>query len=143
MNTVTFSYTRCEGSQGVIRLNLAGNLRDTVAEQIRTAIIAAVTVDQPDELLVDLDAVTFLSDTGVTTLMAGYIAAIECGTSYRVVNARDQVRHVLHSAGILDVLADSEDIGSLLLALLTRPVYGGYLNARPLVGLVAGDETAP
>ncbi len=53
--------------------------------------------------------------------MAGYVNAIEYGTTCRVVNAHDHVRKALQATSILEVLADSDDIGSLLLALLALP----------------------
>ena len=53
--------------------------------------------------------------------MAGYVAAIQHGTSYRVVGAHGSVRHVLQRTGMSDVLADSDDLGALMVAVLLRP----------------------
>jgi anti-anti-sigma regulatory factor len=75
-------------------------------------------VDRPDELIIDLDAVVRLSTGTLAALICGYVTAIEYGTSYRVVNAHDEVRQAMQATGTLDMLADSEDTGALLLAVL-------------------------
>lgn len=105
----------------VIRLHAVGRLQGVAARQFRLWIIEVIVVQWPDELVVDLDAVVCLSNAGVDALVSGYLTAIEHGTFYRVVNAHHQVRRVLRATGTLDLLADSEDIGSLVLALLSLP----------------------
>jgi anti-anti-sigma factor len=108
------------GSAGV-RLDLAGEVRGTAANNLAVIVLDAIVVDSADEVYVDLDAVTYLDGAGVLALVCGYVAAVECGTTYRVVNARGQVYRALQATGTLDALADSEDLGALLLALLTLP----------------------
>jgi anti-anti-sigma regulatory factor len=82
---------------------------------------ALVEADPLDALLVDLDAVVALDVAAVTALMAGYAAAVEWGTVYRVQGSHDPVRCVLDDAGVLDVLADSDDLAALLVAVLRLP----------------------
>jgi hypothetical protein len=53
--------------------------------------------------------------------MSGYVAAVEHGTAYRVVGAAGAVRGTLRDAGVLDVLADSDDLGALMLSVLRLP----------------------
>ena len=121
MAVTAFSATkRCVNGE-VVRLDLAGEVRGPVVHQLATLIVDAVVVDLPDELIIDLDAVSFLDTTGVGVLIWGYGAAMDCGTLYRVVNARDQVHHALAAIGMVEVLADPQDIGAVLLALLTLP----------------------
>ena len=87
-------------------------------------IIDAIVVDLADELVIDLGAVGFLDPAGVWVLIGGYEAAMDCGTVYRVVNARDQVHHALDAIGMVEVLADSQDVGAVLLALAALPDPG-------------------
>lgn len=81
-------------------------------------LLEVIVVDRPDELIIDLDAVVRLSTAALAALICGYVAAIEYGTSYRVVNAHGEVRQAMQATGILDMLADSDDTRALLLALL-------------------------
>ena len=103
-----------------MRLSPKGDLHGAAVAQLLTAIVEVIVVDWPDELVIDLDLVVALSPGSVQVLMAGYLAAIERGVSYRVVNARGHALHVLRADGIADVLADSDDIAALMIAVLTR-----------------------
>ena len=87
-------------------------------------ILEAIIVDLADELIIDLDAVVCLSVAGLEALIAGYRTAIEYGTSYRVVNAHALGRRGMLTTETLDMLADSNDIGALLLALLSTDSRG-------------------
>jgi anti-anti-sigma regulatory factor len=62
--------------------------------------------------------VSCLSGAGLAALVCGYVAAIDYGTWYRIVNAHHDVRRVIEASGMLDMLTESDDIGALLLALL-------------------------
>jgi len=121
MTVTAFSATKRCVNGAVVRLDLAGEVRGPVLRQLATLIVDAVVVDLTDELVIDLDAVSFLDPAGVGVLIWGYEAAMDCGTLYRVVNPRDQVHRALAAIGMVDVLADSQDIGAVLLALLTLP----------------------
>ncbi|WP_329064321.1 hypothetical protein [Amycolatopsis sp. NBC_01480] len=65
-----------------------------------------------------------LNLSGVHALIAGYAAAIDYGTSYHVRHAPGPVRHVLQATGTMDLLSDSDDLGALVLAVLTLPEPG-------------------
>ncbi len=54
-------------------------------------------------------------------LTNGYVTALDHGTGYRVVGARDQARQALHDSAVHGWLADTDDPGALLLALLLQP----------------------
>lgn len=105
----------------VILLDLAGELRGADVVTLQGMIFEAILGRLPDELVVNLDGVSFLSGEGRWVLVSGYVVAIEYGVSYRVVNARDQARSTLEVNRTLDVLADSDDLGALVAALLTLP----------------------
>jgi anti-anti-sigma regulatory factor len=106
---------------GVVRLDLCGELRGAAVVRLRFALVELIAVARPDELLVNLARLASLDVTGAGALMSGYVIAIDYGTSYRVVNVPDQVHPVLQDLGLLEILTGSDDIGTLLLALLTCP----------------------
>jgi len=91
---------------------------------LQTMIFGAITEEWADELIVDLDGVDFLGAEGHWVLVSGYVVAVEYGTTYRVVNAGGQVLAGLQANRTSDMLADSHDLGALLLALLSRPAPG-------------------
>ncbi|MCU1685936.1 MAG: hypothetical protein JWQ81_6675 [Amycolatopsis sp.] len=84
-------------------------------------ITEAILLHRPDALVIDLRHVVALSITGIRTLLTGYLTAIDRGTSYRVLHAHGQARHIMLATGTVDVLADSDDLGALLLAVLALP----------------------
>ena len=65
-------------------------MHSPVVKQLAMLTIEATVVDVADELVIDLQAVSFLDPAGVRMLLVGYEAAMECGTVYRVVNAPQQ-----------------------------------------------------
>ncbi|HEY3692896.1 MAG TPA: STAS domain-containing protein [Pseudonocardiaceae bacterium] len=103
---------------GVIRLDLCGELRGANVLRLQFAIVELIAVGRPDELLVNLAELASLDDAGAVALVSGYVIAIDYGTSYRVVNVPDQVHSVLRDLGLLDILTGSDDIATLLLAIL-------------------------
>jgi anti-anti-sigma regulatory factor len=80
-----------------------------------------ILVERPDTLLINLQDVSGFSLAGLHALLTGYVTAIDYGTSYRVRHAHGQVRDVLRATGTKEVLADSNDLGALLLAVLALP----------------------
>jgi anti-sigma B factor antagonist len=137
----SFSATKRCVNGGVFRLDLVGEVRGAAVDQLATLMIDAIVVDRAEELVIDLDAVSFLDAAGVWTLICGYAAAVEGDTLYRVVNARDQVHNSLQATGMLDVLADSQDVAAILLALLALPDPGypdTHVSGLPGRGQQAG-----
>lgn len=125
---MTFTCTEHHSDGGVAFLEPVGDISTAAAWQLWLMISEAILASKPDELHISLDAVSDLSDPGVHALMSGYIVAIDYGTRYRVMGARNQVRAGLQALGILDALGDSDDLGALLLAVLTMSATG---SARP------------
>lgn len=115
---VRFSGATDRSNSAAVHIGLTGELDGAAVVQLRRVLLEAIVVDRPDELIIDLDAVVRLSTGALAVLICGYVTAIEYGTSYRVVNAHDEVRHAMQATGTLDMLADSDDTGALLLALL-------------------------
>lgn len=116
-----FTASKFHGDGANVRLDFAGDIRGDASSQLATMVLEALFVDLADELQVDLGAAGYLDRAGVAALVSGYVAAVESGAIYRVVNARGQVQRTLRAKGLLDMLADSQDLGALLLALLTMP----------------------
>ncbi len=96
-------------------LDLAGEL-DDVRQSLRSQLLKLITMDRVEVLQVNLTQVTALNEAGVVALMFGYAKAVDYGTTYRVRHAHGTVECALRLAGVLDVLADSEDLGALLVA---------------------------
>jgi anti-anti-sigma factor len=90
---------------GATVLVVAGEVDMTTVQPLRTAIVEVLDRGAP-ELVVDLDAVTFLDSTGISVLVLGRRTATGTGARYRVVNARDMVARVLEVTGVRDFLSE-------------------------------------
>ncbi|WIV59153.1 STAS domain-containing protein [Amycolatopsis nalaikhensis] len=91
------------------------------AATLTALIIDTVAMELPTTLLIDLRHVTALDFAGLRALLAGYRAAVDHGTSYHLLHAEGPARDLLQATGTLDMLADSDDLGALMLAVLTQP----------------------
>ncbi|WP_439377383.1 STAS domain-containing protein [Amycolatopsis lexingtonensis] len=109
--------TRYSGVSDV-ELCLSGEMLGIAPDALRVRVRDLILTDHLDLLVINVDQMTALGSAGIHALMSGYITAIEQGTSYRLCNAHGEVRRVLQLTGLLDVLADSDDVGALLLATL-------------------------
>ncbi|MEV6905288.1 STAS domain-containing protein [Amycolatopsis sp. NPDC051372] len=103
---------------GTLQVNVRGPVVGYTADELRAVITEAIELRNPNELLVNLWDVTILSSAGVSALLAGYVASVDWGTSYRVTEIRGQPRALLQAVGVLDMLADSNDLGALVLAVI-------------------------
>jgi anti-sigma B factor antagonist len=81
-------------------LRITGELDLTAREELCDSILAALA---DGNVIIDLDAVTFLDSEALGALIAGYNAARRRAAGYRVVNARGQVARVLTISGALDL----------------------------------------
>ncbi|WP_326948665.1 STAS domain-containing protein [Amycolatopsis sp. NBC_01307] len=109
-------------SRATTELDLVGEVLEAASGPLRSQLSDLIVVEGAEVLLISLAQVTAMSSAGVHALMFGYTTAVDHGTSYRVRHACGGVRRVLQLAGVLDVLADSDDLGALLLATMApRP----------------------
>jgi anti-anti-sigma factor len=99
-----FTVTKHLVNDGLIRLAVAGEVDLSTSEALRHIIVNALTVDRVAELIVDLDAVTFMDSSAIAALVQGRATALEYGTTYRVINPCGRVHRVLHITGALDAL---------------------------------------
>jgi anti-anti-sigma factor len=61
---------------GVLRLDVAGEVDLAVADDLREAIDKALAGDRAAELIIDFGAVTFLDSAGISALLAGRAQAL-------------------------------------------------------------------
>ncbi|MDT7803931.1 MAG: hypothetical protein QOI78_7364 [Actinomycetota bacterium] len=113
---MTFTMNIRRNSRVNIELDLTGEVLGAASGPLRSRLADLIVVEGPEVLLINLAQVTAMSSAGIHALMFGYTTAVDHGTSYRVRHARGEVRRVLQLAGVLDMLADSDDLGALLLA---------------------------
>jgi anti-anti-sigma regulatory factor len=97
-----------------VRVDLAGELHSGAVVQLRLMLLEAIVVGRPGELIIDLDRAVSLSTGGLAALVGGNVTALEYGTSYRVIKPRGEVREAMQAVGMLDMLADSDDIGAVV-----------------------------
>jgi anti-anti-sigma regulatory factor len=122
---VPFCATVHQAGGADLRVDVRGQVIGAAAVDLRLLIVEVIVGRLPDSLLINLHQVTALSVAGVHGLVVGYITAIDNGTTYRVLNAHGPARRVLQTTATIDVLADSNDLGALLLAVLgVREVDG-------------------
>jgi RNA polymerase sigma-B factor len=87
-------------SSGRVVLEVAGEVDRQGADQLRKAVVDAVT-ESPAEIVVDLVEVAGVDDGGVEALVAGRDAARRTGVPLRVARAQPRVQHSLSAAGLL------------------------------------------
>lgn len=104
-------------------LEVGGRVEGRAAAQLSLTVCIVLVAEQPDELIIDLHEVNWLSDTGTYALAVIYRTAIECGTRFRIVNANGQVLQALRAAGVAEAFADSDDNGALLLGVLNTSAH--------------------
>jgi anti-sigma B factor antagonist len=81
-------------------LRITGELDITARVQLCDAILAALN---DGDVIVDLDAATFLDSEALGALIDGYNAARRRSAGYRVVNPRGLVARVLKVSGAMDL----------------------------------------
>lgn len=87
-------------ADGATFLRITGELDITARDDLREAILAGLG---DGDVIVDLDAATFLDSEALGALIDGYHAARDRTAGFRVVNARGMVARVLLVSGVLDL----------------------------------------
>ncbi|MEU5527560.1 STAS domain-containing protein [Micromonospora chersina] len=96
--------THCLDGQGVSRLALSGELDMASADAFHEQVQHALASDRPNQLIIDLAALTFCDSTGIRALVDARAAVLACQVAFRVVNPRGVTRRVMRVTGVLDVL---------------------------------------
>jgi anti-anti-sigma regulatory factor len=115
---VAFSVSTYRAGSTVLQLDVHGEVLGAAAERLKALAMDAIMMIQLDTFVIDLHYATAIDFAGMRALLAGYTTAIEHGTRYCALRAHGPVRDALQAAGVLGVLADSEDLGALLLAVV-------------------------
>ncbi|NKQ55659.1 hypothetical protein HFP15_22530 [Amycolatopsis sp. K13G38] len=118
---MAFSATIHQRSHSERRLDLAGQVLEKDAASLEWLITGVILSEWPDRFEINLEGLREISTPTVNALLTGYVIAIEHGTSYHVLHASGQPRRVLDAAGVIEVLADSDDLGALLEAVVRLP----------------------
>ncbi|UOZ03337.1 STAS domain-containing protein [Amycolatopsis sp. WQ 127309] len=115
---MTFSLAvRADSSRDVL-IAVSGDVVGVAPADLLARIVAVIELQHPETLRVSLAGVTALGSAGIHALLGGYTSAVENGTTYHVQHAIGPVRRILDLAGVREMLADSNDVGALLLAKL-------------------------
>lgn len=83
-----------------VLLSLSGELDINSRDELHDAVLAAVSTG---DVIVDLQAVSFIDSEALSALIDGYNAARERGSVFRVVKATGLVDRVLSVSGALDL----------------------------------------
>jgi anti-sigma B factor antagonist len=81
-------------------LHISGELDITARDDLRTAILAALG---DGDVVIDLEAVTFIDSEALGALIDGYNGARQRPAGFRVVNAHGLVARVLKVSGALEL----------------------------------------
>jgi RNA polymerase sigma-B factor len=87
-------------SGGRVLVELGGEVDRDTADQLRRAVIEAVTAVRPAEVVVDLSEVSLLDAHGIAALIAGRDAALRTGIPLRLARAQPAVQLSLTAAGL-------------------------------------------
>ena len=102
--SITVTRHPADGEAGHRRIRLTGELDISCCDQLRAAIIGTLAAHQDDNIIIDLDNVSFIDSETVRTLLDGYFAAGRTGRSLQVRNAHGIVRQLLAILGLLPIL---------------------------------------
>jgi anti-anti-sigma factor len=92
------------GPQVVVRV--AGEVDFETTDVLRTALTRALAVDAVRQVIVDLDAVSYLDSTGIAALMAAHHRAAAQQATVIVINTHGIVQRVLTLSGVLPTLTE-------------------------------------
>lgn len=99
-----FTTTTHRGASGIVCLAAAGEVDLDTSGVLHEAIRDVLSVDGVTELVVDLDAVTFLDAAGISALLTAQQQAAQSAVGYRIVNPHGIVHRVLDITGTLALL---------------------------------------
>jgi anti-anti-sigma factor len=101
---VTQPYYQIVREAAVVRL--AGDLDINARDEMRVALLDAVQVAGPGEVVIDFSDTAFLDSEAMGALIEGLNAGQKAGVPLRIVNARGLVHRVLDVSGVLALFND-------------------------------------
>jgi anti-sigma B factor antagonist len=102
--------TEAEGSSALIRIR--GDLDLQVVEQVTDA-LTRIESEEPDLLVIDLSRLTFMDSSGMGTLAAAHIRALEAGRRFAIVRPPAGVRQAFDRTGLNEVIKVTDDLASI------------------------------
>jgi RNA polymerase sigma-B factor len=87
-------------------VEVTGEIDRDTAEQLRLAVVDAVSSGHPAEVAIDLTDVAKLDGPALAALVAGRDAAHRTGVRWRLARAQPEVQHSLSAAGLVALPAD-------------------------------------
>lgn len=94
-----------------VTVTAAGEVDMLTASQLRLALKEAVAVAGVRQVIVDLEAVSFLDSSGVQALVDGYHLAMVAGGTLTVRGVRGTPARVLRLVGLAKLFGVTEDEG--------------------------------
>lgn len=83
---------------------LTGEFDLAARDELRDALLAAVSRERPGRLVVDLSGVTFIDSEAISAIIDAYLAANAAGAVFWLDNANPMIRRVLRVMGLADLL---------------------------------------
>ena len=102
--------TETEGSSALIRIR--GDLDLQVVEQVTDA-LTRIESEEPELLVIDLSRVTFMDSSGMGTVAAAHIRALEAGRRFAIVRPPAGVRQAFDRTGLNEVIKVTDDLASI------------------------------
>ena len=94
-----FSMQEFPFGPGRVRLSVSGVIDLRCRDDLRNRLLAMISIDHVDDVLIDLDLVEFLDCSGIGALVAGRNAADAAGSRFQVRNPRGVVATVMELTG--------------------------------------------
>lgn len=101
------SITIGSGSEGIPTVVVRGDLDLVGGPELGEVLLAVAAAGEPTEIVVDLDAVTFLDSSGVSALVVAHRHLAGTGVRLWVTGGPDNVRKVLSLTGVDELLGRS------------------------------------
>jgi anti-sigma B factor antagonist len=102
--------TETEGSSALIRIR--GDLDLQVVEQVTDA-LTRIESEEPEVLVIDLSRLTFMDSSGMGTLAAAHIRALEAGRRFAIVRPPAGVRQAFDRTGLNEVIKVTDELASV------------------------------
>lgn len=95
--------TSLDRDAGTATVALRGEVDIQTVDQVR-AVLGEALASGPQEIVVDLTALTFIDSTGLGALIFGFQRSRDAGVRFRLAHASPPVRQILVLSGLLEVV---------------------------------------
>ena len=102
--------TETEGSSALIRIR--GDLDLQVVDQVTDA-LTRIESEEPELLVIDLSRLTFMDSSGMGTVAAAHIRALDAGRRFAIVRPPAGVRQAFDRTGLNEVIKVTDDLDSI------------------------------